>query len=182
MEKCKKDLNERTKDVLDSQKQKAYVGCLTWYGAHGIESTQENYPLFKAVNAKEVVEGIGKTNPVSIDKEKLLQWNPDKIFIDEPGIKTLLEDYKKNPDYYKQLSAFKNGEIYSQITYVAYWYNIEVAMSDAYYIGKVLYPEQFKDIDPEKKADEIYKFLLGKELYSQLANDYGSGFKKITLP
>jgi iron complex transport system substrate-binding protein len=53
-------------------------------------------------------------------------------------------------------------------------------MAVDYYLGKVLYPEKFKDVDPEKKADEIYKFLLGKELYAQMAKDFG-GFKKITI-
>ncbi len=181
MEKCKKDLNDRTKDIPDSKKSKVYAGSITWYGGRGIESTQENYPLFNAINAKNVVEGTGKTDPVCIDKEKIVQWNPEKIFIDMPGLKVLQDDYKKNPDFYKGLAAFKNGEVYSQLPYVAYWYNVEVAISDAYYIGKVVYPDKFNDIDPEKKANEIYKSLLGKELYSQLANDYGSGFGKITL-
>lgn len=36
------------------------------------------------------------------------------------------------------------------------------------------------NIDPEKKAYEIYKFLLGKEIYSQITKNYG-GFKKIIL-
>jgi len=26
-------------------------------------------------------------------------------------------------------------------------------IADAYYVGKVLYPEQFTDVDPEKKAE-----------------------------
>jgi iron complex transport system substrate-binding protein len=47
-------------------------------------------------------------------------------------------------------------------------------------MGKVLYPDQFKDVEPEKKADEIYKLLLGKELYAQMAKDFGA-FRKITL-
>ncbi len=64
--------------------------------------------------------------------------------------------------------------------YNFYTTNIETAMADAYYLGKVLYPEKFKDIDTQKKADEIYKLLLGKELYSQMADNFG-GFKKIIL-
>ena len=114
------------------------------------------------------------------DREKLLKWNPDKIFIDQGGLQVVKEDYKKNPNYYNNLSAVKNGELYSQMSYNSYSTNIGTAMADAYYIGKVLYPEKFKDIDPEKKADEIYKSLLGKELYSEMAKNLG-GFKKITL-
>lgn len=180
MEKCKNDLDNRTKNIPDNKKPTAYAGGLAYKGEHGIESTQGNYSLFNAVHAKNVADETGKTGSIMIDKEKLLQWNPDKIFVDFGGIRLVKEDYKKNPQFYKTLGAFKNGEVYSIMPYNFYWTNIEIAMSDAYYIGKVLYPEQFKDVDPEKKADEIYKFLLGKELYSDIAKDY-SGFKKITL-
>ncbi|WP_338031854.1 iron ABC transporter substrate-binding protein [Desulfosporosinus fructosivorans] len=53
-------------------------------------------------------------------------------------------------------------------------------MADAYYAGKVIFPEKFKDIDPVKKSDEIYSFLLGNPVYEQMAKDYG-GFKKLDL-
>lgn len=180
MEKCKNDLDKRTKDIPEDKKPSTYVGGLGMKGTHGIESTQGNYSLFNAVHAKNVVDETGKTGSLMIDKEKLIQWNPDKIFIDGSGFQMVRQDYQKNPGYYKTLSAIKNGEIYSQLPYNFYTTNIDTAIADAYYLGKVLYPEQFKDIDPEKKADEIYKTLLGKELYSQMAKDYG-GFKKLTL-
>lgn len=180
MEKCKKDLNDRTKDIPDDKKLSAYAGGLAWSGPHGIESTRENYPLFDAVNAKNVVEGIGKDGSVMIDKEKLLEWDPDKIFLDLASLFLIQEDYKKDPDYYKTLSAFKNNEVYSQLPYVWCNVNVDTAMADAYYIGKVLYPEEFKDIDPEKKADEIYEFLVGKGVYEEMASENG-GFRKITL-
>ncbi|WP_312891023.1 iron ABC transporter substrate-binding protein [Clostridium thailandense] len=177
---CKNDLDKRTKDIAENEKPSTYAGAVSMKGSHGIESTQGNYSLFKAVHAKNVVDETGKTGSIMIDKEKLLKWNPDKIFIDEGGLQVVQEDYKKNPSYYNNLSAVKNGELYSQMPYNFYTTNIETAMADAYYLGKVLYPEKFKDVDPEKKADEIYKTLLGKELYSEMAKNFG-GFKKITL-
>ena len=180
MEECKKDLNDRTKDIPDDQKLTAYAGGLAWSGSHGIESTRENYPLFDAVNAKNVVQGIGQDGAIMIDKEKLLEWNPDRIFIDLASFSLVQEDYMKNPEYYKSLDAFKNGEVYSQLPYVWCWVNVDTAMADAYYIGKVLYPEQFKDVDPAEKADEIYEFLVGKGVYSEMVEEDG-GFQKITL-
>lgn len=180
MEKCKNDLDTRTKDIPDDKKPSAYVGSLGMKGTHGIESTQGNYSLFNAVHAKNVVDETGKTGSLMIDKEKLIQWNPDKIFIDGSGFQMFQQDYQKSKDYYNTLSAIKNGEIYSQLPYNFYTTNIDTAIADAYYIGKVLYPEQFKDIDPEKKADEIYKFLVGKDLYAEMAKVFG-GFKKLTL-
>lgn len=180
MEKCQNDLDARTKDISEDKKPRVYVGGLGMKGVHGIESTQGNYSLFNVIHAKNVVDKTGKTGSLMIDKEKLIQWNPDKIFIDGSGLQMVQEDFKKNPGYYKTLSAVKNDEIYSHLPYNFYTTNIDTAIADAYYMGKVLYPEQFKDIDPEKKADEIYKFLLGKELYSQMAKDYG-GFIKLTF-
>jgi iron complex transport system substrate-binding protein len=180
MQKCRDDLDARTKDIPKNKKPAVYIGGLGMKGVHGIESTQGNYSLFNAVHAKNVVDETGKTGSVMIDKEKLIQWNPEKIFIDAAGFQMIKQNYKKDPGIYKSLSAIKNGELYSQLPYNFYTTNIDTAIVDAYYIGKVLYPERFKDIDSEKKADEIYKVLLGKELYSQMAKEYG-GFKKLTL-
>lgn len=180
MKECKNDLDKRTKDIAESEKPSTYVGAVSMKGSHGIESTQGNYSLLKAVHGKNVVDETGKTGSIMIDREKLLKWNPDKIFIDQGGLQVVKEDYKKNPNYYNNLSAVKNGEVYSQMPYNSYSTNIGTAMADAYYLGKVLYPDKFKDVDPEKKADEIYKTLLGKEIYSEMAKNIG-GFKKITL-
>ncbi|WP_432409157.1 iron ABC transporter substrate-binding protein [Wukongibacter sp. M2B1] len=180
MEECKNDLNDRTKDISDEERPSAYVGALGYKGAHGIESTRCNYALFNAVHAKNVVDEVGKAGHFMIDKEKLLEWDPNRIFIDYGGFDLVKEDYNKNPDYYNSLTAFKKGEVYSQLPYNFYSTNIGTSIADAYFIGKVLYPDRFEDIEPEKKADEIYKFLFGKEVYSQMANDFG-GFSKVTM-
>lgn len=174
------DLDARTKDIAEDKKPTAYVGGLGMKGTHGIESTQGNYSLFKAIHAHNVVDEAGKTGSLMIDKEKLIAWNPDKIFIDTLGLQSVREDYQKNPEFYQTLSAFQNGEVYAQLPYNFYTTNIDTAIADAYYMGKVLYPEQFQDIEPEKKADEIYKLLLGKEVYAQMAKDFG-GFQKLIL-
>jgi len=180
MDGFKADLDTRTKDIAQDKKPSAYVGGLGMKGTHGIESTQGNYSLFNAVHAKNVVDETGKTGSLMIDKEQLIKWNPDIIFIDGGGYPSVLEDYKKNTQFYETLSAVKNGQLYSILPYNFYTTNIDTAIADAYYIGKILYPEQFKDVDPAKKADEIYKLLLGKEIYTQMAKDFG-GFKQVVL-
>lgn len=178
---CQQDLNERTKDVPDSEKPSVYIGALSSRGTHGIESTQSKYSLFQAINAKNVADGIDKAGSIMIDKEKLIDWDPDIIFIDLSGYPLVQEDYGKNPKFYKTLTAVQKGELYSQMPYNFYTTNIDTAITNAYYLGKVLYPEQFKDIDPAEKADEIYESLLGKKVYAQMEKDFG-GFKKLSLP
>ncbi|NLW90189.1 MAG: iron ABC transporter substrate-binding protein [Syntrophomonadaceae bacterium] len=180
MDQFKNDLDKRTKDIPQDKKPTTYVGGLGMKGTHGIESTQGNYSLFNAIHARNVVDETGKTGSVMIDKEQLVKWNPDKIFIDGAGYPSILEDYKKNSQFYQTLSAVKNGELFAILPYNFYTTNIDTSIADAYYMGKVLYPDQFQDIDPEKKADEIYKLLLGKELYAQMTKDFGA-FRKITL-
>ncbi len=175
-----KNLSERTKDIPDNKKPSVYVGGVGYKGQRGIESTIADYPPFRAVNAKNVASSLNKTGHVTISKEQLLEWNPDIIFIDEGGLKLVIEDYKKNKEFYESLKAFKTGNVYGLLPYNFYNTNIGTALADAYYIGKVLYPERFKDINPEEKADEIYIFLVGKPVYKEMANFWG-GFKKLNF-
>ena len=175
---CQKDLNDRTKDIPDDKKPSVYVGGIGFKGMHGIDSTECKYPPFEAVNAKNVADELNKEGHAFVSKEQILKWNPDVIFIDEAGLKLVIEDYKKNLEFYDSLKAFKNGDVYGLLPYNFYTTNIGTALADAYYIGKVLYPERFNDINPEEKADEIYTFLVGKPVYEQMKKQFG-GFKKL---
>ncbi len=172
------DLSNRVKDVPDEEKPSVFVGAIGFKGGHGIESTQCNFPPFMAVKARNVACEAGKSGPFFIDKEQLLQWDPDIIFLDENNLHLVLTDYKKSPEVYRSLKAFKNGEIYGILPFNYYTTNIETAIADAYFIGKVLYPTKFADVDPAKKANEIFKFFVGKELYAEMEENYG-GFKNI---
>ncbi|WP_421078536.1 iron ABC transporter substrate-binding protein [Methanothermococcus sp. Ax23] len=175
---CQTDLNERTKNISDDKKPTVYVGGIGFKGMHGIDSTSCNYPPFMAVNAENVVDELNKPSHVFITKEQLLKWNPDIIFIDEGGIKLVREDYSKNPEYYNSLKAFKDGNVYGLLPYNYYTTNVGTALADAYYVGKVIYPDEFKDINPEQKADEIYTFLVGKSVYNTMKEKLG-GFEKL---
>lgn len=170
---CFTDLSERTETIPEDEKLTAYVGAINKRGSHGIESTQGNYPLFQAVHAINVVDEVGKTGSLMIDKEKLIEWDPDKIFIDYGGLAIVRDDFKKNRPFYDTLSAFQHDEVYTLLPYGFYTINLDTALVDAYYIGSVLYPERFSDIQPEEKADDIYQFLLGKKMYEQMKKDFG---------
>jgi iron complex transport system substrate-binding protein len=175
------DLATRTGEIPDADKPTVYVGGLGARGTHGIESTQGNYSLLNAIHAKNVVDETGQSGSIMIDKEKLLAWDPDLIFIDQGGFAAVLEDYQKNPTLYESLSAVKNGQVYAQLPYNYYNTNIDTAIADAYYLGAVLYPEAFADIDPAEKADEVYEALVGTPVYAQMAEDSGGGFGQLDL-
>lgn len=167
----KKDLFERTAAV-SKHRQKVYVGGIGHKGSHGIDSTLRSYPPFEFLGVKSVVEGL-KGDHIFIDREKLLEWDPDVIFIDGGGRHLIQADIEKNPHFYEHLSAFKKGRVYLTLPYNHYTTNLGTCFANAYYVGAVLYPEAFKDIDPGKKANNIYKFLLGKGVYDDMKRSFG---------
>ncbi|WP_284680239.1 iron ABC transporter substrate-binding protein [Aceticella autotrophica] len=173
------DLKSRTKSIPDNKKLKVYIAGRAFCGSQGITGTDPHWPPFEWINAKNVASLLSnKGKSINVDKEKLIDWNPDVIFISEASLSTVINDLK-DPAY-KNINAVKNKKIYGVLPYCWYAYNKETAIADAYYIGKILYPEKFTDIDPEKKADEIYQNFVGKPVYKELKEQFG-GFKEIKV-
>ncbi len=172
----REDLHRRTKDI--KKRPFVYVGAVSFSGRHGITSTQGDYMPLKWINGYNVADALKKSGPLFLDKEKVLQWDPEVIFIDMGGIELVREDFKKSPDFYHRLKAVKLGKVYSLLPFNFYHTNIEIALANAYYMGKLLYPERFRDIDPAKKADEIFRTFVGVPAYDRLKKEY-HGFVKV---
>ena len=176
---AKADLESRAAGVQDPPT--VYLGCQSYQGSHGIESTTGDSPIFDALHARNVVEEAGIGGYVTLDKEKLLEMDPDFLIIDAGGLSVLQEDYTTNPDFYESLSAVKQGDVYLQLPFNYYGTNLEIALADAYYIGTVLYPEAFTDVDPAGKFDEICQALLGIDAYETIAETYFGGYQRLEL-
>ena len=173
------DLEERTKDAKLNVT--VYVGGIGFRGRRGITSTWCQYPLFQLLHVRSVVDLAGcQGGHVEVDREFLLKWNPDVVFIDENGLALILQDYVKDRGFYESLKAFREGRVYGILPFNYYATNYELALADAYYIGKVLFPDRFNDVDPVAKADEIISFFVGKPLYDELAKYY-AGFKRLNI-
>ncbi len=176
------DLENRTADIPESERKTVYIGGVSLSGAHGIISTEPAYAPFLWVNAKNVAAGMG-TEHADIAKEALVDWDPEYIFIDVGTLQLGNEGAigeLKNDTSLAGLSAVKKGKVYGVIPYNFYSTNYESVLANAYFVGKVLYPDRFEDIDPEAKADEIYTFFLGKPVFSDLNGQYSNmGFKQI---
>lgn len=170
----KQELSSRSAIASESDSKSLYIGAVSFKGIHGIESTVANSPLVETIEARNVVDSIGVTGNTTIDKEQLLIWDPDIIVIDANGLALVEEDYQKIPEFYNSLSAFKNNEIYLQLPYISYYSNLETALINIYNLGMAIYPEQFEDINGALIAEEIYTFLLGKDLYEEMTELFGS--------
>ena len=175
-----KDLDDRTKDIPDSQKPSVYVGGVSFKGHHGFEGTEAGYGPFALIHANNLADTTGQTGAFNIDLEQVLSWDPDIIFVDFNGLNLINEDYAENAAFYNALTAVQDGKVYSQISFRSSASNLETALADAYYAACVIYPEQFQDVDPVAKAQEIFEMLLGANPYADL-KEAGYEFRPIEI-
>lgn len=174
------DLSNRTKDIPEEEKPSVYAGAVSFRGGHGIEGTYGLYPPFTAINAKNVVDETEQEGPLLIDLEKVTIWDPDIIFLNPANLALVNENYEVNASFYDNLTAIQTGQVYSQVAYNYNSCNMELAMADAYYAGKIIYPEQFEDIDFNEKAEEIFQLMLGQS-YLEILDNAGIGFGPMTI-
>jgi len=170
----KEDLYRRTYNIPKKDKKFVYVGGIGYRGSHGIESTEITYLPFDWTYSKNIVKTLETSfgSHIFLDKEKLLALNPDVIFLDCGGLKIIEDDFYKKKTYYLALKAFLNRNVYILLPFNWYATNVGTALVDAYAVGKILYPNRFKDINIEKKADYIYKFLVGRPIYKEMERQY----------
>lgn len=176
------DLKKRSADAPEDSKPTVYAGAVGYKGVQGLESTEASFLPLEWVGAKNLAKTIAKADHLFVDKEKILEWNPDVIFVDAGGLSMVTQDMEKNPKYYQGLKAFTNGKAYLLYPFNYYTTNAGTAIADAYAVGKILYPDRFADVNLKETADRIYTFLLGKPLYDAMANDFGELGRPLAAP
>ena len=166
------DLQKRVSGL--SAEESVYVAGVAYNGYHGLDGTDPTYYPFVILNADNVASGItsvSQTGYAQVSKEKILEWDPDIIFVDLATIQAAeggaLVEMEKDPSY-RELTAVKEGTVYTINPHTSMNVNYETTLANTYFIGKLLYPEQFADIDPVKKADEIYTFVVGEPVFDLL--------------
>jgi iron complex transport system substrate-binding protein len=173
IEGARRDLLKRTERYEESKKPRVYIGGIGFRGTQGIESSDASYFPLDWVRARNLTKEVLPRGHAFVDREKILSWDPDLLFIDGGGLGNIRQDYQKKPEFYRHLKAMKNRQVFLLFPYNWYVTNIDTAVADAFAAGKILYPQSFADMDPKKKADEIYTFLLGKPVYPQLGKEFG---------
>jgi len=184
------DLNKRTADVLNELKKTCYVGGIAFKGPHGLQSTEPSYPPFLLINVKSVAydpdKPLSELSHADVAKEKIVEWDPEFLFIDLATIQSgeasgALYELRNDPAF-KTLSAVRQGKVFGVLPYNWYTQNFGNTFADAYFIGTVVYPDRFSDINPAEKADEIYAFLVGAPVFGEMnALFQNLVFKRIAL-
>ena len=177
------DLDNRTKDIPDEDKPTVLGAGATFSGSHSIDGVYANYPVFEILHANDVAIGISdKSGGVLVDKEQILVWDPEMIFFDAKSFEDMvLPDYAENPDFYNSLQAVQNGELYQWPNSTSHSTNVEVPLASAYYVGAMLYPEAFADLDIDAKISEIFDMFIGAPDYIEVYEAGGYSYSKVTL-
>lgn len=172
-----KDLDERTKNIPEDKRPTVYAGAVGFKGWNGFEGTYADFPVFKAINAKNVVDEVTEAGAMLIDLEKVSVWDPEYIFVNSEieSLSIVNKDYASNPNFYKGLSAVKNNRVYTMAPFNWSHTNMEIALADAYWVACTIYPEQFADVDFNATADKIFNLFLGCD-YLSVLNENGIGF------
>lgn len=180
IDECKKDLSDRTKDIPDTQKLTAYTGAVTFSGRHGFAGTYSNFGPFLGVNAINVADEVENAGYFETDLEKVVEWNPDVIFLDPGNMDLVNDEYNTNPGYFDALRAVQEGNVYTMPSFNNCGTNVTYALMDAYYAGIVLFPEAFADVRMEDIGTEILETLLGENFFEEMEKG-GLFYGKLTL-
>jgi len=184
------ELAARMEGIGQEESPSAYVGGIAYSGAHGFQSTEPSYPPFVLLNINNLAGKskrlLNQRSNAVISKEQILAWDPDYLFLDLSTLRLIgtesgLQELRNDPGY-RTLTAVQKGEVYGVLPYTWCTKNYDSILADCYFVGKVLYPERFEDIDPKEKADEIFSFLVGEPVFDTMDRMFkGLAFNKIPM-
>ncbi|MCF0121228.1 MAG: ABC transporter substrate-binding protein [Oscillospiraceae bacterium] len=161
-----------TQGIPESEKKRVYYAgadVLTTYG------NQSDVPdAVRCAGGIPVSEEINGGNRVQINYEKLMEWNPEVIFLDHGGMNDgkTVEDIRAELEMGKQyapITAVRENRIYTIPSGVFYWDMGLQKILLVEYMAKLMYPELFEGLDMEEELIDFYGRFYGYELDREAA-------------
>lgn len=113
--------------------------------------------LAGAVNVGASLKGFWS----DVSPEQLAAWNPDVIFIGSSLASYGVQEVLGNSQF-KVLKAVQARKVYVFPSNIGWWdYPAPQCILGTVWAAKTLYPEQFRDVDIVKTADEYYARYVG---------------------
>lgn len=186
------DFNNKYLDMVHDRSSKlSESDKKTVYYAEGDDGLQTNPShsthgqLIDLIGGKNVADSASQGNTTSgiqVSIEQVISWNPDIIITNDP------EFYSKvySDNNWAQLNAVKNKEVYLSPQSPFKWFDRPVGANmiiGVPWTAKVIYPDDYKDIDMVSATKEFYSnfyhFDLSDEQAKQILLD--SGLKESNL-
>ncbi|MDW5563156.1 MAG: ABC transporter substrate-binding protein [Methanomassiliicoccus sp.] len=176
------DLKSRVASISEADRPTVYVGGLSYGSNHGLDWTTTNYVPFVYLNATNIITtSLLSTGTGQINVEEIWAKNPDYVFVDLAGLSLAKQQYAQYKTSLDEINAFKDGHVYGVLQTNWYASNWDTVLASCYFVGKVLYPDQFADVNIGEKANEIYTEMLGSAIYDQVVQNTGGTFGPISL-
>ena len=101
--------------------------------------------------------------------------------MDAAAVKNIAPLYQEDPTMFDTCKAWREGEVYLEMAYNAYYTNFEISLINTWFAAKTVYPELFQDIDMTEKTNQVTGAFLGRELAEEIfacPSSFG-GYQKI---
>lgn len=160
-----------------------YICGLGNWGTTNHLMTAQNYEPFNVAHIRNAVSGLANNGIGAIDAEKLasIGEDVDVMIIDAAAVKNIKPLYAEDPHMFDGIKAWREGNVYLEMAYNAYYTNLEIALINSWYAAKVVYPQALADVDIDAKTKEVTEAFLGKDLTQAIkgcAQSYG-GYQQI---
>ena len=177
-------VHDKSSKLSDSDKVKVYYA----QGDDGLQTTPSHsthgqlIDLIGAINVADSVAQGNTTSGVQVSMEQVISWNPDKIITNDP------EFYAKvySDSNWGKLDAVKNKEVYVSPQSPFKWFDRPVGANmiiGVPWTAKVLYPDDYKDINMVDATKEFYSNFYHTDLSDDDAKQMliDSGLKESNL-
>ena len=163
-------IEAKVANIPEAEKPSVYICGLGNWGTTNHLMTAENYICLQVAGVKNVVSGLGMQGVGPIEEEKFVELGEkmDIIIMDAAAVKNIKPLYAEDQTMFDTCKAWKNGEVYLEMAYNAYYTNYEIALINTWFIAKTVYPEAFSDVDLTAKTNQVTKVFLGKELADEI--------------
>lgn len=177
------EISSRTADIADADKPSVYICGLGNWGTTNHLMTAQSYVSFDIAGVKNAVTGLGAQGVQPIEEEKFVSLgdSSDVMIIDAAAVKNIKPLYAEDGTMFDTCKAWRDGEVYLQMAYNAYYTNYEIMLINTWFVAKTVYPELFADIDIAEKASEICETFLGSDIADEIfayPSSFG-GYQKI---
>ena len=164
------EITRRTADVAEADKPGVYICGLGNWGTTNHLMTSQSYAAFRVANIRNAVTDLGTNAVQAIEAENFaaLGGSIDVMLIDAAAVKNIAPLYQEDPALLDTCRAWQTGQVYLEMAYNAYYTNYEIALANAWFAAKCVYPDLFADVDMTAKTNEITKSFLGQELAEQI--------------
>ena len=164
------EITRRTADVAEADKPGVYICGLGNWGTTNHLMTSQSYAAFRVANIRNAVTDLGTDAVQAIEAEKFVALGDsmDIMLIDAAAVKNIAPLYQEDPTLLDTCKAWQTGQVYLEMAYNAYYTNYEIALANAWFAAKCVYPDLFADVDMTAKTNEITQAFLGQELAEQI--------------